>query len=323
MPIHLKPAATPGAPPARQGGIRLRMPEPEQDAPEESSWLKTALIGGGLAGAALLARKPGLLKSAMAGPIGKIANAANVARQQMFLTGYALPKSILGGIGSGVERSIETGSTAPLREMLSMETLKDAGKAFKASSRLGPAGTPTTSKFALPGRAIGAFDTAANNALIRSGATADEASNALLQSPLPKPFAALENPVAQYAHPFRRTPFNQWFTGYDKFQKAYEGDKTAQKGLAIYGGVGAVHGAATADERYPISVPFGVAASARYGVPYGLGALLGRTLAGAKDGGGIADQINPVSAYGVEQGFLDPLRPVTNPPVFKLLGVKK
>lgn len=285
--------------------------QPEETAPSRGSGVAgTALIGAGLLGVgALAARNPQLAKSA----IGRAGRALNVGRQQLMLSGYALPKSILGGVGATVERAIETRSLDPLRQLLKPQTARDIKTAFQTSTRIGPAGTPTSSKFALPGRAIGAVDTGIQQALIRSGASADEATSALLQKPLGPGFSVLENPVAQYAHPFRRTPFNQWFEGYGKFQKAYEGDKTAQAGLALYGGAGAAHGALTADERFPVSVPFGVAGAARYGVPYGLGALLGRSLAGAKTGGGIADQINPVGAYGVEQGFLDPLRPVTKP----------
>lgn len=305
-------AAPTAATPARKGFGEFAQPAPEEDT--GSGLAGTALIGGGLLGiGALLAHNPALAKTAIA----RMLKTANVGRQQLMLAGYALPKSIAGGAGALVERAVETKSLNPLKELINPQTARDVVDAFKTSAQVGPAGTVTTSKFALPGRAIGAFDTAAQKALIRSGAAPEEATNALLQSPLGPQFKVLENPVAQYAHPFRRTPFNQWFAGYGKFQKAYEGDKTAQRGLALYGGAGAVHGALTADDQYPVSVPFGVAASARYGVPYGLGALLGRSLAGSKTGGGIADQINPVGAYGVEQGFLDPLRPITKPSFMK------
>ena len=298
-------------------GLSRYVTPPEPTSDKGSGVGTTAAIGAGLLGiGALAARNPALARSAG----GKALKALNVGRQQLMLSGYALPKSMVGGAGAAVERAVETKSLRPLKEFFSPQTARDAVTAFKTSTRIGPAGTPTSSKYAIPGRAIGAFDTATHNALQRSGASADEATEALLQKPLGPGFAVLENPVAQYAHPFRRTPFNQWFEGYGKFQRAYEGDKTAQRGLALYGGAGAAHGAATADERFPVSVPFGVAGAARYGVPYGLGALLGRSLAGSKTGGGIADQINPVGAYGVEQGFLDPLRPVEKPSFLRWLG---
>lgn len=299
--------------PSPGGGLsRLRrLGTPAVEEQPESSWGGIGLgLAGVLAGGALLARKPQLAKTVL----GKAVRAGNVGRQQIMLSGMALPKSILGGVGAIGERAIETKSLDPIRQLLAPQTLQDIKTAWKTGQQVGPAGTHTASKWAVPGRAIGAVDTAMQGALQRSGAGLKEAESALLQAPLPPQFKALENPVAQYVHPFRRTPFNQWFEGYGKFQKAYEGDKAAQRGLALYGAAGAAHGAATADERYPVSVPFGVAASARYGVPYGLAALVGRKyLGGSKTGGGIADQINPVGAYGVEQGVLDPLKPLTNP----------
>lgn len=319
MPQYSTP--TPGGA-QRQYSTPSRTPAPASVDQEGSSVGGTALglgalTAGGAALGAVLARKPQLAKSLL----GRTIKSANVGRQQSLLAGMALPKSILGGTGAVIERSIETGSLDPIKQLLKPQTLQDIKTAWKTGQAVGPAGTHTASKWAVPGRAIGAVDTAVQGVLQRSGASVKDAENALLQSPLPRQFRVLENPVAQYAHPFRRTPFNQWFTGYEKFQKAYEGDKAAQKGLALYGAAGAAHGAATADERYPTSIPFGVAASARYGVPYGLAALVGRKyLGGAKTGGSIGDQINPVGAYGVEQGVLDPLRPITKPSILKWLG---
>ena len=94
--------------------------------------------------------------------------------------------------------------------------------------------------------------------------------------------------------------------------------------MALYTGTGAAHGAATADESIPLSLPLATAAAARYGLPYAGAAIVGRMLAGGKGGGGIASSALPVSEYGFESSFTDPTRPFRKPAAItaleKLLG---
>lgn len=272
----------------------------------------TALLGGAAALAAKAKNAPGLL-----GMLGKGANVVNAARQQLMLSGFALPKSVLGNVGAAVEAGIENRSMAPLKALLSRQTVKDAVRSYKTHSGAmnNPAGVGQVNlPGPMPGRIMGALDEATQGALVRSGTkTASEAQNATLQSPLGENFGkmgeALEGPVARYMHPFRRTPFNQFIEGHKKIANAWKGGPNANRAaMGIYAGTGAVHGAATSDDNLPMSIPMATAASARYGVPYAYAAILGRTLAGGKGDGGAASQAIPVSEYGVSQGLTDPLK---------------
>lgn len=314
----------------RAGPAQARPVAPPQAKPAESGGPGVGtVIAGGLA--ALLAASPKARGVAKAGLSG-----LSSLRKQLMLSGWALPKSILGGAGATVERSIETGSTSPLRELFKVQTLKDVGSAYKTGGSIAP--TPgTASRIPSPGKLMGAVDEAMQKVLIRSGAPAEEARAALLQAPLPPRIGkALENPVAQHIHPFRRTPLNQWIEGFTKIGDAFTpkdvqqalpipGISQAKKSklaLALYGGAGAAHGAATADTDVPVSLPFGVAGAARYGLPYGLAAMVGRAAAGGRvPGSGLAASLLPVSEYGVESA-LSPeanINLVNNPPALRAL----
>lgn len=272
---------------------------------EDDSGLGGGLIKAGIgltAGAAGLA---GLAKIAGNGKIGTALKTANAVRQQLMLSGMALPKSVLGNIGSGVESLVEGKGLNALREILSGETVRDAMHSFNTGRSAVAPGTGHAVELpkimSLPGRLLGAFDDATQAALRRAGTTAEEAQAAVLQRPLGGRLGKLEGPAAQYIHPFRRTPFNQWLEGLDKFDKAAKGDRGAIRGLAGYGTAGAIHGAATADDNQPYSIPIAIAASARYGLPYGVAALAGRALAGGRlPASGIAGAVLPVSEYGLE-----------------------
>jgi hypothetical protein len=263
------------------------------------------------AGAGMLARNP---KAAIKG--------LNSLRLQLMLSGYALPKSILGGVGATVEKGLETKSLEPLRQLFSMQTLRDIGSGWKTGGQVGP--TPgAASSIPSPGKAMGAIDQAMRNVLQRAGSSADEAQSALLQAPLEGRLGSvLESPLASVVHPFRRTPFNAWLEGWDKVKNVRQAPGT----MAAYVGAGAAHGAATADDDYPTSIPFAIAGSARYGLPYGLAAAAGRAVAGGKGGGGIAGNVLPVSEYGVTQamtptGIIKPfLKPGFVKPLEDLLG---
>jgi hypothetical protein len=286
------------------------------DAPDEDSGIGVGTMVGGAAAVgalALLAKAPGV--------VGKIGKALNTYRQQAMLSGYALPKSILGGVGAHVERAAETGSTGPLKQLLRVPTLlKDTAKAYKAGGQAYGV-TPQVNVHG-PGRLIGAFDEAFQNSLQRSGATAKEAEAAMLQKPLPKQLSdALDNPAARYLLPFRRTPFNQFMEGFSRLPGSDY--SKAHKGMtAAYSGAGAVHGAATADEAHPVSVPMAIAGSSRQGANYAISALLGRTLAGGSGGSSIASSLVPTSEWGIETSVTDPMRSFRRPAIMTLLGIE-
>lgn len=284
----------------------------EEPQPAESEGLSAGQIAGGVAvGGGLLAGLAALAKAP--GRLGALARGINAARQQAMLSGFALPKSILGNVGAGVEAAVEGKGLAPLKQILSGQTLKDAARSYASHGSAGP--TPGVNlPGPMPGRIMGAMDDAVQGALQRGGYSGDEAKNALLQTPLNGTLGdIMESPMASYLHPFRRTPFNQFFEGLRKYKNASEGDTAARRGLAAYSTVGVAHGAATADDDLPLSIPLAVAASARYGLPYGAAALIGRGLADGKGGGGIAGSMLPVSEYGYEQSLSDPLKPFRKP----------
>lgn len=278
----------------------------------------TAKIAGatGILGAiaALALRRPDKAKA--------FAHGLNSLRQQLMLSGFALPKSLLGNLGAAVERGIETKSLDAVKQLLSRETLSDAVSAYKRGGVV--SGTPgvdeamqggnmltRAASYLAPGRVMGAMDEATQGALRRSGASAAEAQSATLQKPLQADLAAaLDSPVARYIHPFRRTPFNQFLEGLKRMPGGSEGSARAK---TIYMGTGAVHGAATAEDDMPLSIPLATAAASRYGLPYAAAALLGRTLAGGKGGGGIPSGALPVSEWGWESSITSPLRPFKKP----------
>lgn len=280
--------------------------------------------GGTLAGAGLLAGAGGLvyalskLKNApgLGGAVGKVANFLNAARMQSMLSGLAVPKSLLGNLGAGVIESIERGSMRPLRELLSTETLKDVGRAYKEAAQVGPA--LQGSAVHGPGRVMGAFDTATRNALQRGGLTAQEAERAVLQAPLPSGLAeSLDSAPMRYLIPFRRTPFNQFIEGGKTMQNL---SKYPGTNALVYG-AGAAHGALTADDPYPMSIGLGAAAAARYGLPYTIGAMIGRQYLGGNDNlASVASSALPLSEYGFASGISDPTRPFTSPAILSLLG---
>jgi hypothetical protein len=68
-----------------------------------------------------------------------------------------------------------------------------------------------------------------------------------------------------------------------------------------------------------MSVGVASAGAAKYGVPYSLGALAGRMLAGGQGGGGMASSAVPISEYGIESGISAPLQPFTDPAALRAL----
>lgn len=274
-----------------------------------------AVGAGALYGLSKLKSAPGIL-----GKLGKLANVGNAVRQQLMLSGFAPVKSVLGNVGTGVEAAVEGRGLRPLKELLSLKTLKDAARSMRSGAAQidNPVGSAETVNLpawaSLPGRFMSGADDATRAALGRAGYNEAEAANAVLQTPLPSNFGkfgeALESPAARYLHPFRRTPFNQFVEGLHRLPFAGKGTTGAK---VAYGVTGAAHGAATEDEQYPVTIPLAIAASGRYGLPYGLAALLGRSLAGGKGGGGVAGSVLPVSEYGYEQALTDPFGPFTEP----------
>lgn len=290
---------------------------PDGETEGGANWAGMAAGGAGLAAVmGVLTHNPGMIR--------KGAEYANMLRQQVMLTGLALPKSMAGNIGAAVAHGFETRSLKPLTELLSGQTLTDAWDAYKANKSVGPqmgshVGVNLPNWMPNPGRIMGAFDTATQSALQRGGMSAKEAEAALFQTPLGENFGkfakSLDSDAARYTFPFRRTPYNQFNEGLKTLQLENHPEVTAG-----YAAAGALHGNATSDEQYPMSIPLAAAGSAKYGVPYALGALAGRGWAGGKGGGGAAGTVLPVSEYGLEQSMQNPLKTFTDPPFYRVLS---
>lgn len=268
------------------------------------------LGAAGLIGLGLASRRPGF--------IGKAASKLGALRQQLMLSGLAVPKSILGNIGGATVASAERGTMEPLRQLFSRQMLRDIKGAWRDIPATVDPAYGTTLAGPTPGRAMGAIDTATRKAMQRAGLTEEEAAREILQAPLTGRLAStLDSPAARYFVPFRRTPFNQFLEGFDTLKG------THPRVLAGATGAGAIHGAATADEKYPVSLGLGTAAAARYGLPYALGALVGRKLAGARTSAGIAGSVLPVSEYGITSSVEAPLQPFAEPALLRLLSPRR
>lgn len=293
---------------------RSNVPEP-QDAPDDIN-PEGYEIGGALTGGALLAGAAALA-TRNPGALSKLFKTGNAVRQQLMLSGLAVPKSALGNTGALVNTAIERRSMQPLKELFSGRVLRDSVRNYRAGATGSNVhNTGVTLPGPNPGKVMGAMDEATQAALQRSGLTPEEAATEVLQAPLGQNFGkmgdALEGPVMEHIIPFRRTPFNQFFEGAKTLTPGH-----AHKGVtAGYLGAGAVHGVATADERYPTSIPLATALAAKYGMPYALAAVAARKLlGGAEEGGGILGSALPVSEYGVEQSLSEPFKPFTEPAI--------
>lgn len=284
----------------------------------------TVLGGAALLGAAAISRNPSLL--------GKFFRGANAVRQQAMLSGMALPKSLLGNTGAVLNTAMEQRSISPIKHFFSRQTLDDAVDAYKTGGSAGP--TPGVNlPGPNPGKIMGAFDSATRKSLVRdskersasqlTSMTPDkrakaieqmesEAQRSVLQSPLTGELGdVLESPAARYVIPFRRTPFNQFTEGWRTMKPGFEHSGVRN----AYVAAGAAHGAGTAEEQYPVSIPLATALAAKYGLPYALAAYAARKLTGGQGEGGILGSALPVSEYGVGQSLSDPTAPFVRPAI--------
>ncbi len=284
------------------------------------SGINPLLAGAGVVGAGALAlalKKYGL---------GGVANAATAARKTSMLSGLAPLKSLLGNIGGAAYGSIERGSLAPIREMLSPETLKEAVQVFKQGPNEAIAGPAAgLSKWNIPGRVMGAFDEAGQNALQRAGYSPSESAREMLQAPLPRDLAtAFENPVADFLVPFRKTPYNALKEGFGTFNADTLGKKAAL-------GTSLATGAIAGQAEDPKTIGITTAASGRYGLPHAMAAGASRAFFGGnkKQAKDVIDAASDFggAGTGVVQLATKPVetlgRTVTSPAAFSALEYLK
>lgn len=271
-------------------------------APTESSGpgIGTALLSAlGIGAGALLLKNPGLLRT--------LAGKAQNVRLASMLSGFAVPKSIAGNIGAAAVSGAERGTMEPLRELLSMKTLRDVGRHWREGGGYGQ--YEAAPKYS-PARLMSAFDRASSGAMERAGVAPLEAQRYLLQSPLdPKFSKALENPVSKFLVPFRRTPMNQFTEGMSTLSGRHP------KVLAAAAGAGALMGANDAD---PVTIGLTAPFASTYALPYVGSAALTKYLLSNKrpterfsHAARTLQGVAPVSEYGIASSLFEPFKPFT------------
>ena len=295
---------------------------------DEQPGVGKALLGAGAVGlGALVLRNPRLAKSAA----GKLLSVLGGARYTSMLSGFSAPKSLLANVGEVATQAAERGSMQPLKQLFSRQTARDFGTAIRSGEGVGPvaggaentAGQVTrwTNPF---GRLMGAADVTTRKVLQRSGIGAKEAEAAVLQKPLsPEWASALDSAPARVMFPFRRTPVNQFLEGMTNIKKGSASITKLVEGaplspaeirqLAVLGSSlagGTAHGAATSEDRFPVSVGLATAMANRYGVPYAMGVILGRVVLAGGNPATLTSQLVPFSEYGVTSTLADPLGPL-------------
>lgn len=289
---------------------------------EADSGINPWLAAAGVAGAGALGlaiHNPTLAKTVVGGAMD--------LRKASMLSGLAPLKSLLGNIGGAAMGSIERGSLAPIREMLSPTTVQDAMQVFKNGPNQAVAGPATgLSKWNLPGRFMGAFDQAGQNALQRAGYTSADAAKEMLQAPMPNKVKEVfdNNPVMDYLMPFRKTPLNQLLEGINVVKPANLQTTGQKAALATSLGTGAATGATAED---PKTIALTTAASGRYGLPHAIaaGATHYLTGGGKRQATDVIDAVTDFGSMGrgVMGPLVDPTSVIPKPAAFNALDYLK
>lgn len=238
---------------------------------------------------------------------GAIVDVLNQVRVMSFLSGLAVPKSILGNVNAMVTAAIERGDFAPIKEMFNLpQNIHELKQAWQSTAN--PAAIAGAGKINIPGRVMGALDQTTQAALERAGLTTDEGQRLLLQRPNPVGNAnfgrALKSPVGRFVWPFQRTPFNQLAEGISpdlvRDPGGSVGGSIRRAGLtAAAGGAGYELSQNTKDPRI---LGLAAALSGVRGVPMLLGAAMG--------GGGrnAVAGISPIPEWGIPSSTKDLVR---------------
>jgi hypothetical protein len=206
--------------------------------------------------------------------------------------------------------------------MLRLPTnVKNAAAAFKRGTTY--QGEEAT-KWALPGRILGATDEAAQAALGRAGIEPKRAADIMLQSPLGKNRMtdALDTPLGHYLVPFRRTPINQGIGALETMADWSTKGKKAANAVALGGGF------LTGEETEGVGPTIaGTAALGKRGLPFAAASMLGKLAKGdsKREAAKVMQGASPVSDYSVQEGVAGPFtgNPIPVPAILKLLGIVK
>lgn len=278
-----------------------------------------ALLGLGVAGAGALAlRNPAMAKAAAS----KLFDLLQGARHLGALSGTAVPKSVVGNVGAPFVAAMERKSLEPIKQFFKPQTVRDWTSAMR-NPELGRVADEVAGEKPMRvwnpfGRAMSAGDKATRAALSRAGLTDAEAARYTLQSSLPelgvtgKAAEVLGSKPGQYAVMYRRTPINTLVHGGENIMK-----RPALS--ALMSGAGAVQGSMEGPAGDPLTVAMTAPAAGVYGLPYLLGAGVGKYFSTGSKGqaGQVSRGLAPVPEIGPE--ILEPLRPINRPAIASLL----
>jgi hypothetical protein len=304
---------------------------------DEGDELKGATYGA-LAGAVAPDAVRGLGRIGRAFPRGlpqfarQIFDEVQNARYAGMLSGFAVPKSVAGNIGAVLARAAETGRAAPIRSFLSPRTVRNYFTELRnptiAQHTMEQRGAPN-----LFGRILGAGDVATHNALVRAGASPDEAQRLLLRTPTGKlGFTGtigelLQSRGGKFVLPFQTTPIGQAVWGFGSLagKGAPRGvsPRRVQALAALAATAGAGH-TTIRDEATPLEVALTAPFFSAYSVPYLLGSAAGKIIPRLREGRGTTPRAaleilrgaSPVPEIGTD--IVNPARaarPITDPAV--------
>lgn len=228
-------------------------------------------------------------------------------RTASMLSGMALPMSIAGDIGAPITAALEAGSSKPIKELLRLPTnARNVVKAWKAGSNPAEISTYGAKKLGLnlPGRAIGAMDSATQQLLERAGVTPKEAQRILLQSPNKISAGIRDADPHGIVFPFTKTPSNFFSEGVKSFDLKNAGLRKAAITAGVTG-AGFETGRQTDNSNV---IRTGAAMAGPRGLPFTLAAGLGAL---SKRGRGSASKavgsVSPIQDMSVTQFATNPL----------------
>lgn len=237
-------------------------------------------------------------------------DAANQLRIASMLSGWALPKSLLGNVGSSITASVENlaagkgkASFAPIREAMNLPANAREFKAgWKSGANPAIAGATNFGKYNPITRTMGAADQMSTKMLERAGLTEAEAKRILLTDPQ-WGLKGKTSPVLDYLVPFRRTPFNV----------LQGGAKTMADHPLLSLGAGATGAGIGSMSDDPRVLGLSGALFGPYTLPFLIG---GGMTAGAR----ALQGISPMPEWSMQESIGDPLRPFAEPAFFRMFS---
>jgi len=275
---------------AKAAGIK---PDTLKSALQE--WFKKA---GGSETGALNVRLPS--KKDLVEGFEKSFDAANSVRMASMLSGLAFPKSLAGNIGAHFAAALEGRTLKPLKVLANMKAIKRDLK-VGWQSHANPALVQGFNKFNLPGRAMGAFDYAGIESLMRAGLSEKEAKELMLTGAnAVSAWWPLQGRAGKFLVPFRTTPFNQLAQGLTRWKKHPE----VYAAAAL---LGALAGTKVEDRET-------LAMVSAFAGPYALPFLVGAYVGSGRKNAEILGGISPIPDWGITKTIQNTL---SNP--FKLI----